>query len=171
MFNVHLLSGRRVRIVISSPLVAAFAMFGCALTMIAVGASRPNHIPPPLNTSGSAGQRLRLEISPNPISLGLAGPGRSASAVVALVNPGSLTLALTQVETTCSCVSVSAVPVLVAPGATTKLEVAFDPSDDPDFRGNLAVDILGRGLDDVVLFRATVLVSVAKKQVAPPLEP
>jgi len=45
-----------------------------------------------------------------------------------------------------------------------KLEVAFDVSDEPDFLGRLAVDVLGYGPDHDVLFCAKVLVNVAKNQ-------
>jgi len=58
----------------------------------------------------------------------------------------------------------SVVTVLIAAGARVKLEVAFDVSDEPDFLGRLAVDVLGYGPDHDVLFCAKVLVNVAKNQ-------
>jgi hypothetical protein len=51
------------------------------------------------------------------------------------------------------------------------LKVALDLADEPEFRGRLVVDVLGRGSGDVVLFRATVVVTVALTQALAPQGP
>lgn len=42
----------------------------------------------------------------------------------------------------------------IGAGATGALTVRFDPSEEPDFRGGLAVDLVGQGADGIALFRA-----------------
>jgi len=112
-----------------------------------------------------------LVVSPRPISLGTLEPGRASVTTLTLHNPGPRPIIVERAETSCPCVSVSALPVSVRPNSTARLEVTFDPADEPDFRGRLAVDILGRGSGDVVLFRATVVVTVALSRALPPPVP
>ena len=48
----------------------------------------------------------------------------------------------------------------VGPGKTVGLTVEFDPSEQPDFRGRLAVAYVGTSLDGVAVLRGRVEVNV-----------
>ena len=73
-----------------------------------------------------------------------------------------------RIETSCHCVRVEPMSLSIEPGESTTLTVSFDPSEDPDFRGGLAVEVLGKDRDDDVLFRTRVDLTVRSASATPP---
>jgi hypothetical protein len=73
-----------------------------------------------------------------------------------LRNVSAEAISIDRVETSCSCVSVSPLPARVEAGSERALTVAFDPAEEPDFRGGLSVDVTGHGPAGDVVFRTRV---------------
>jgi len=57
-------------------------------------------------------------------------------------------------------VTLGPVPFRVETGRSASLWVAFDPSHEPDFRGSLCVEVVGRDTTGVAVFRTTVDLTV-----------
>jgi hypothetical protein len=104
---------------------------------------------------------------PNPVSLGRLRPGQNARADVTLKNPGREPQTVARIETSCPCIHFSPESVSLEPGETAKLEVTFDPSGEPDFRGGLAVRVSGYDLKGMEQFQGTVELTVAKEETTP----
>ncbi|HWE39480.1 MAG TPA: DUF1573 domain-containing protein [Isosphaeraceae bacterium] len=101
--------------------------------------------------------------APESLPLGTLAPGESARGILTLRNRRSEPLTVARVETTCPCIRLAPVPVTVAPNGEAMLRVEYDPSDQPDFRGELGVEV--KGLDEVgqLIFETRVLVEVASR--------
>ena len=84
-----------------------------------------------------------LEINPDPTEMGVLKPGQQAELKIVLRNPGREPIAIRRIETSCPCVQVAPVMFRVGPGEVKSLAVRFDPSDEPDFRGELSVIVTG----------------------------
>lgn len=84
-----------------------------------------------------------LVIVPDPISIGTLKPGQVARVKATLRNPRTESVRLDRVETSCPCVSVESLPTIAANG-TSEIEVVFNPSEEPDFRGALSVELIGK---------------------------
>lgn len=65
-----------------------------------------------------------------------------------------------RVESSCPCVAVAPAAFEVAPGGSVALAVARDLADEPDFRGGLAVEVVGRAADGRALGIARVAATV-----------
>jgi hypothetical protein len=126
----------------------------------------PNHTTPPSNLKSSARQRFPLEISPDPVDLGILLPGQSAQATITLHNPGPHPVSVEQIETRCPCIRVEPASFKVAAGEFAEFVARFDPSHDPDFRGGLSIDVVGRSSRDFVLFRARVNLDIRVQNLA-----
>jgi hypothetical protein len=77
------------------------------------------------------------------VSLGVVGIGQEARADLTLANPGSQALTIERVETSCSCLTIAPRSIRIAPGESKTLSLEFDPSEEPDFRGGLSIDVTG----------------------------
>jgi len=143
-------------------LLAATAALGSltALSLALLGSTPPNQIPPPLKLASSTGPRFPLEISPDPISLGILDPGRSAVAKLTLRNSGSHPVIVAWVETSCPCLSVAEQTTDIGPGQAADLTLKFDPTNDPDFRGGLSIDVIGRDPPGGIVFRTRAQIEV-----------
>jgi len=126
----------------------------CTLLLPLLGPSPSTHTPHP--TIESTRARFPLEISPDPVDLGVLPPGRSAQATISLRNPGPRPVSVERIETSCPCIRAEPASFKVGPGELAELVTRFDPSDDPDFRGGLSIEVVGRSPRDFVLFRARV---------------
>jgi hypothetical protein len=98
--------------------------------------------------------------APVPVDLGCLPPGCVGRAELSVRNVGRASQTLARVDCSCPCVRVVGLPLSIPAGTTAALVVTFDPSEEPDFRGALAVRLRGLGDSDVELFRADVLVRV-----------
>jgi Protein of unknown function (DUF1573) len=100
-----------------------------------------------LRTAGApvatAGQHLPLEVRPNPVSLGRFAQGQAVKCEFRVVNPGSEMVRIERVQLSCTCLEVGPMPVRVEPGEENVLAVRYDPSEDPEFRGRLSVELSG----------------------------
>src|SRR5208282_4496506 len=124
----------------------ASAPIGCALCGYLVGrigASARSAPPPQIRVTAPAQSRYPLAISPDPIAMGTISAGRPAEAGLVVHNDQSIALNLERTVTSCPCIGVSGVPVRLGPNEAKRLNVAFDPTEDPEFRGELSVDISG----------------------------
>ncbi len=121
-----------------------------------LGSSPANHTPPPSPLTRLASQHFSLEISPDPVDLGVVGGVESLERTVSLRNAQSGSLTLERVETSCPCVSVSALPLRIGRGEAGTLRVRFDPSSDPDFEGPLCVQLTGFLAGGEIAFRTEV---------------
>ncbi len=75
--------------------------------------------------------------------LGVVDPEEIAETWLAVQNTGTETLTLERIETSCPCIRVGDVPVLLEPGEAVQLKVSFNSADDPDFEGGLSVLVVG----------------------------
>ncbi len=99
-------------------------------------------------------------MGPSPIMLGVVAAGDSVQTTVSVRNPRSAPITLERIETGCSCISVAPVPIEIGPGERRVLTVTFDSSSDPEFDGDLSIEIIGYVADDTVAFRAEAKVSI-----------
>ncbi|CAN0426499.1 unnamed protein product [Phaeothamnion confervicola] len=105
-----------------------------------------------------------LIVNPDPIPLGKLPPGRGARAAAKLFNPSSESLVVERVETSCPCVrSTTRLPLRINPGETEILDVEFDPSKEPGFRGGLGVDVVGTDAIGTGVFYCRVDVEVSER--------
>jgi Protein of unknown function (DUF1573) len=104
-----------------------------ALSLSRSGTTTSNHLPPPFDPSSSIARPFPLEISPDPVSLGVVRSGQKASATLTLVNRGLQVLAIERIETSCSCLMITPESIRIGPGESKVLMLEFDPSAEPDF--------------------------------------
>jgi len=64
------------------------------------------------------------------------------------------------VETSCPCLNVAEQSTNIGPGQAAELTVKFDPTDDPDFRGGLSIDVIGRDPRGGIVFRTRAQIDV-----------
>ena len=132
----------RVRLV-----AASFPLVGIALLAV----SRPVF----RQTAGGPG----VAVSPSRLDLGEVGRGGSATGQFLVVNLSSTELAITEVEVSCPCLSVTLTARACGAGTTLAGGVRFDTTHEPDFVGDLAVVVTLRA-DGEPPLRFEVLVSV-----------
>jgi hypothetical protein len=131
------------------------------LVGFAFRSSRETKIPE--SPTESAAIPLPARIEPDPIDLGVLRPGERAGVAASVANLLDGPLIIEKFETSCPCVRVSMdsqLPVTLSPKSTLALRIGFDPTEEPDFRGHLAVSLEGRSSDSQCACRARVLVSV-----------
>jgi len=88
--------------------------------------------------------------------LGALPPGRAGSGSLRVQNVSSERLTVERVETSCPCVVVRGLPVSLESNEARDLELSFDPSEDPEFRGALCVGATGFLSGGRVAFRTNV---------------
>ncbi len=123
-------------------LSASLGAVAVSLAMLGFGALTPNY-PSLLNSDSSADQALPLEIDPDPLSLGELRPGVPAGAQMVLRNPSARPVSVGGIETSCPCLRVRPVSMVIPPGESTVLTVEFDPTNNPDFRGGISITVIG----------------------------
>ena len=104
---------------------------------------------------------LTLEASPNPIELGRLKPGVVGRSRLILRNPGSEPISIVRVETSCPCLRAEPTPLDVGPGMEATLRLVFDAAGEPEFRGDLEVEVGGFGPSGGQVFQSRLRVSVA----------
>jgi hypothetical protein len=121
--------------------------------------------PPRLDESG------RVSLSPaTPLSLGILSPGQPARGVLTLKNETADVVIVDHVTTSCPCISAAPLPLRLEPGATAKIVVSFDPTNEPDFRGGLGVEVKGFDQAGAALLRTTVDLEVANAATGRPVK-
>ena len=134
-------------------------------SLLILRSSTPNHIPPLSNSASSADRPFPLEISPDPVSLGILLPGQSTGAKVVLRNSGPQTVTVARIETSCPCLKIEPVSFKIGSGELVNLAIGFDPSHAPDFRGALSIKVTGFSITGEVNFLARVDLKVQERPV------
>ena len=83
--------------------------------------------------------------APAVLDLGIVEPGVAAYGQLTIRNQERMPVIVNRMKSSCPCISGSPLPRSVAPGETAVIKIAFDPSGEPDFRGNLGVILSGIG--------------------------
>jgi len=118
-------------------------------TLAIPGSSTLNHNPFSLSSVGTRGQHFPLEISPDPISLGVVDTGQKARGSLTLVNHGSQPVRVERIESSCPCLAITPHLIRIGPHEKKVLTVEFDGSVEPDFHGGLAIDVTGYAAERV----------------------
>lgn len=151
---------RRTRTRLHALGIAAFLVLGAAVP-IGLGGCAPA-APGASSPAAAAGAPAQvLSVSPDPIDLGTLSPGQMGRAELRVANAGTDPRSVERVETSCPCVSAGPVPLAVAAGGEGRLTVVFDAAEEPNFRGNLAVELRGLDASGAELFRTKVNVGVS----------
>ena len=118
--------------------------------------------PEPIASRGVVNQATVADstITLPPISLGVLAPGRSVCTSASIRNPRSVPIIVDRVETSCECVRVSPRSMHIEPGQAAELTIMFDPSEAPEFRGDLGVEVVGWNESARAAFRAVVSLEV-----------
>lgn len=116
-----------------------------------------------LSPSGSS-SGTGFIVSPSPVNLGTLSPGQVAEAKLTVRNETARSRSLARIESSCPCVKIGPVVQTLRAGDMESLILIFDASEEPDFRGRLAVNV--RGLDDaeMELFSVEVQVCVTERR-------
>lgn len=130
---------------ISTGLAAALSM--AAILGCSSDRRRPPNPPPPSADPAISG----LTATPNPIDLGIVEPGQDAHAEVRVRNTGGRPCIIDRITTTCPCIRVGTMPLVLDSGEALVLDVLFDPSEEPEFRGRLQVEVNCYAGEEVVL--------------------
>ena len=101
-----------------------------------------------------------LTVTPDRLDLGVLAPGQGARAKLSLRNAGDEPIVVARVKTSCECVSIEPSEFRVEPKSTVTLDVQYDSSHDPDFRGGMGVIVTGESRDQKALFNAVVDLTV-----------
>jgi len=129
---------------------------------------RPPHS---VNSAKSTDSHFPLAISPHPLPLGSLDPGQAAVGYIEVNNPGPEQITVDQVETSCPCLEVFRVPSRIDPGQSRKLTLRFNPTEEPNFRGRLTIEVTGRTAEGRVVFRTRARVEVGTGTAGPPNRP
>ncbi len=100
--------------------------------------------------------------------LGEVYPGEQAEAFLSVQNAEDATVTIDRIETSCLCVNVGAVPVVLGPHEMKDLKVTFNPLNDPEFEGRLSVEVTGYLTDGRIGFRTRVNVETEPEAKRPP---
>ena len=76
---------------------------------------------------------------------------------------------LASFHATCPCLRIDDLPLTLGPHSTRRLELTFDPLEEPEFRGGLAIEISGADSGGLLLFQGLVEV-VVKPEEAPAVD-
>ena len=96
------------------------------------------------HTPGNGGGAAGVTLAPPRVALGIVPPGAVKTSSVTVHNRTRAPLEVADVESSCPCVRIGPVPLRIDPGRSARMDVTFDPAEEPDFRGALAVEFTGR---------------------------
>jgi len=145
MFNRH----RSIRFALLLPIASASR--GCGSRSV-----DPAQLPPP----APAARSEQLIAEPAIVSLGTLTQGHAGRGRVVVRNTTNEPIRVERFSTGCSCIRVTPTSCSLPPGGRAELEVAFDPTESPEFRGDLAVGVDGNSAQGVHVLRFVVLVRV-----------
>jgi len=80
--------------------------------------------------------------------------------MIALHNSSRQPAIVERIQTSCPCLHVEKQSITLRPGESADLPVRFDSLDEPDFRGGLSIEVVGRGVTGGVVFATQVNVQV-----------
>lgn len=147
-------------------LVSWAAMLVLTGVIVAVTAILSLSKPPPAFYTKEPGRSANpsppLEISPDPVWLGMITAGQSARSVATLRNPGRDPVRVDRIETSCPCLRPSPNALEIGAGESASLTFDCDLSDEPDFLGRLAINVEAYDHLDRVVFRTRVNLEVRR---------
>ena len=94
------------------------------------------------------------------LDLGAIPPGSPVAGSLRLVNPSARTWRIARIESSCPCLRVSPTKFEIQPRQSITLDVVCDLRSEPDFRGDLLIEVNGLQADGDVLCTAQVAVAV-----------
>ena len=97
---------------------------------------------------------------PASVAIGVVEPGCVGRAEIVIANPGGSAVAVERIESSCECLSVDPPSLRLGPGESRVLRVVFDSSREPDFVGELGIDVTARVASGTISFRTMVDVEV-----------
>lgn len=118
--------------------------------------------PPP-----SIASALVLIVRPDPIMLGILDPGQDIEERITLSNPQTEAVVVERIATSCPCLSLSPSSLRVEPQSAAQVILRFDPAAEPDFRGELSVELTGYGTDEERIFQTRVDLEVRQDPRSP----
>lgn len=133
------------------PMLAAALFLGCSDRP----GTRPGEVRP-----GSSSEPPRLTSQPSPIDFGVLRPGQRASLTVTLHNRTPERVTVESLKPSCPCLKTDAGRLVVEGLGDTRLELSFDPSEEPDFRGKLSILLVGLCVDGTTCLSTNVSVEV-----------
>jgi hypothetical protein len=83
-----------------------------------------------------------LDANPARINMGTVAQGGRKQATFTLTNPGNRTIDLAKIDTSCPCLTVD-VPLRIPPSDKVEGRAKLDLSDEPNFTGEVAIEIKG----------------------------
>jgi hypothetical protein len=101
-----------------------------------------------------------LEVFPRVLHLGSVPQGTSATSEFVVRNTSSESVSISQVESSCPCLQIGLPAEPVAPGAEVRGEATLDMSREPNFTGNLAVELRAKTGDNKPAFGMVVRAKV-----------
>jgi hypothetical protein len=101
---------------------------------------------------------------PDPVLLGELEPGRIGRASLKVLNPGPGAIEVARFETSCPCMRVESDRSRIEANGAATLAATFDPSEERDFRGKLAIEYRGISPDGSIVIRGVVEVEVKSSQ-------
>ncbi len=131
------------------PLTSASS--GCGLRSSELAQS-----PPP----APAARSTQLIAEPAIVSLGTLTQGHVGRGPVVVRNTTNEPILVERFSTECSCIRVTPTSCMLPSAGRAELEVAFDPTESPEFRGDLAVGVDGTSAQGVHVLSFVVLVRV-----------
>lgn len=144
----------------STSLTAALALGAFAVVLATFGRSVRDAIVPDETDLRPVGEsHISLEVSPDPIQLGVVNCGQSSKATFSLTNHGARVLLVERVESGCPCLTIEPKRLRIRPSEREVVAVTFDPSEDPSFHGGLSIDISGYS-NGILAFRTVAEVEV-----------
>ena len=131
-----------------------------ALSLAFLGSAASNYASPRFEIGKRGQSAYPLENKPELVLLGTLAAGQHAEATITLLNPSRDAVQIDRVETSCPCLSAEPTKFKVGPGESAEVRLAFDPSQEPDFRGGLSIEVIGYGAMAKIAFRTRVNLDV-----------
>jgi hypothetical protein len=97
-----------------------------------------------------------LVVNPDPIRFGEIAAGEAASTTLTLRSNARSPVVIERIDVSCPCIRVAPGSLRIDPGGSAALRVSFDPTKDPNYRGELGVHVIGFGDGGRVVFRTRV---------------
>ena len=148
----HPVHARPSRIVRNSLTVSLLICCGCSSPVEPQQDTRSAMKPPSSN--------FPLRAEPSVLLLGMLKPGDSSEASARIRNTSQVPHSVDRIVTSCPCVSSSASTFSLGSGEDCVITLKFDSREEPEFRGNLTVEVMGKSRDDELLFQLLVRVRI-----------
>jgi hypothetical protein len=144
---------------ITSSRIALLAGVTSVALGLSGGASQSSPPPHPAQSGGSATLTV-----PAFVNLGMIRVGDTAGAELRIANHSAKPVRIARFESSCPCVSIRPTTIDVPASGEAVATVVFDTSDEPEFRGELAVRLDALDVDASVVFRTRVSIGVSDAQ-------